>query len=159
MTLSRDALTQAAAIAGAAPHLPIRLGTPDGRTVTVGEHGQGAMCADGFRRLVAAWTDGCAPSVSAVEFEDARFEAGLLAEDGSRYFVTALSATRVAACLRARADWPEEAHATVREDVLLGVSVVQVWSFELGAEALDDVARDAQAACLVEELLGDVAGV
>ncbi|WP_062461664.1 hypothetical protein [Demequina soli] len=156
MTLSREALTDVAAIAAAAPHSRLRLETAHGATVIVGDHPDGAMCVDGFRRLMAAWVDGCEPDVAAVDFAGGRYEAGILASAGTRYLVTRLSAAETAACLRGRGGWPEEAHAVVREDLLLDVSVVEVLAPHLTDAALDAAARDAQAALLVEELCREV---
>ncbi|WP_062519732.1 hypothetical protein [Demequina silvatica] len=157
MTLTREALTDVAAIAAAAPHTKVRLGTSHGSAVVIGEHPDGAMCIDGFRRLMAAWVDGCEPQVDSVAFVGARYEGGMLTNDGIRYFVTRLSAQETATTLQQRSDWPEEAHAVVREDLLLDVSVVQVMSAELDEDGVEAAARDAQAACMVEELCREVA--
>lgn len=159
MPWSRQSLTELAAIAAALPHVPVALRTSHGATVVVGEHPRGAMCADGFRRLMAAWVDGCEPDVEAVEFVGARLEAGMVCGPGSRVFATSLDAHRVAQCLRARTDWPESAHATVREDLLLGLSVVHVQSTDLAERDLDFAARVAHGACLVEELCLEVAQI
>ncbi|WP_062530541.1 hypothetical protein [Demequina rhizosphaerae] len=156
MTLTREALTDVAAIAAAAPHTQVRLGTSHGAAVVIGEHPAGSMCIDGFRRLMAAWVDGCEPQVDSVDFVGGIYEAGMLTCGESRLFATRLSAQETAACLRERSDWPDEAHAVVREDLLLDVSVVQVTSDALDADALDAAARDAQAACVVEELCREV---
>lgn len=156
MPLTRDTLTDVAAIAASQPQLVLRLSTLHGGVVTVGEHPAGAMCADGFRRLMAAWVDGCEPHVDGVEFVGASFDLGLLETPGGRSFATRLSAEDVAACLRSREDWPAEVHAVVRQDLMLGVSVVHVTSDSVEGEALDEVARDAQAACAVEELCREV---
>ncbi|WP_156162368.1 hypothetical protein [Demequina iriomotensis] len=156
MTMTREALTDVAAIAGAAPLSQVRLATTHGHAVVVGEHPHGAMCVDGFRQLMAAWVEGCEPHVESVDFVGATYAGGMLTCGGMRYFATRLSAQETAACLRERGDWPEEAHAVVREDLLLDVSVVQVLSAELDEDALEAAARDAQAACLVEELCREV---
>ncbi|SEJ35129.1 hypothetical protein [Demequina mangrovi] len=156
MTLTREVLTDVAAIAAAAPRMQLRLGTAHGASVVVGEHPHGAMCVDGFRELLAAWVEGHEPRVETVDFVGASYVGGLLTCGGMRFFATRLSAQETAACLRERGDWPEEAHAVVREDLLLDVSVVQVLSSELDDDALDAAARDAQAACLVEELCREV---
>ncbi|WP_062288184.1 hypothetical protein [Demequina phytophila] len=157
MTLTREALTDVAAIAAAAPQAQVRLGTSHGSDVVIGEHPDGAMCIDGFRRLMAAWVDGCEPQVDSVAFEGARYEGGMLTLDGVRYFATRLSARETAETLQQRAAWPDAAHAVVREDLLLDVSVVQVMSPELDEDGVEAAARDAQAACLVEELCREVA--
>ena len=156
MAMSREALTEVAAIVAASPQVTLRLETLDGATVVVGDHGTGALCIDGFRRLMAAWVDGCEPHVARVDFPGARYHAGMLAVPGLRYFVTHLSAEHTARCLRERTRWPDEAHAIVREDLLLDISVVQVMSSELDEDALEDAAREAQAACVVEELCREV---
>ncbi len=44
MTLTREALTDVAAIAAAAPHTQVRLGTSHGAAVVIGEHPAGSMC-------------------------------------------------------------------------------------------------------------------
>ncbi|WP_062301903.1 hypothetical protein [Demequina subtropica] len=156
MTMTREALTDVAAIAGAAPLSQMRLATTHGNAVVIGEHPAGAMCVDGFRRLMAAWVEGYEPHVESVDFVGASYAGGMLSCGGMHYFATRLSAQETAACLRERGDWPEQAHAVVREDLLLDVSVVQVLSAELDEPALEEAARDAQAACLVEELCRDV---
>ena len=157
MTLSRDTLADVAAVAGAEPSAVMRLSTVSGETVVVGHRPDGAMCTDGFRRLLASWVDGYEPQVVDVEFVGADYQGGMLAVPGSRLFVTRLAAEDVVEVLRAREDWPQEAHATVRQDALLDVAVVQVLSTALDAVELEEAAREAQAACMVEELVREVA--
>lgn len=157
MTLSRETLAGLAAVAGAEPSAVMRLTTAGGETVVVGHRPDGAMCTDGFRRLLASWVDGCEPQVVGFEFVGARYEGGMLVVPGSRFFVTTLAAQDVVDVLRARADWPQDAHATVRQDALLDLAVVQVLSSVLDEASLEDAAREAQAACMVEELVREIA--
>jgi len=157
MTLTREALTDVAAIAAATPDAHVRLETPHGSAVVVADHPDGSMCVDGFRRLMAAWVDGMEPHVDSVEFVGGDYRGGVLATGGSRFFVTRLTAEQTADCLRAHGEFPDAAHATVRQDVLLDVTVVQVFSADLADDELEDATRLAQGACLVEELCRDVA--
>ena len=158
MTLSRDALCRVAALIGAAPDVSARLVTASGASLDIASHPHGTMCANGFRHLMAAWEDDSEPLVDEVVFTGAHFAGGVLATLEERYFTTTLSAQETAECLRCRSDWPERAHAVVREDSLLNLSVVIVCSSDMGAEALDEAAMLAHAGCLVEELCRDAAG-
>ncbi len=155
--ITRDELTRIAALAGAAPEHTLRLTTHTGASIVIGSHPEGSMCADGFRALMAGWDPDHVPHVSEVMFAGASLDHGVLSRPGERLFVTSLTAEETATCLRSREDWPEHAHAVVREDALLDLAVVRVFSDEMGEPELTALADDAAAACAVEALCLDVA--
>ncbi len=157
--ITRDELTRIAAIAGATPERLLRLTTASGTSIVVGQHPNGTMCADGFRAIMATWDEQYEPHVESVMFSGAALNHGILSAPRERLFATSLNADQTAACLRSREDWPQEAHAVVREDPLLDLSVIRIVSDELDEDQLDALVQDADAACAVEALLADVARV
>lgn len=155
MTVPVSTLVQVSALAAAVPQLSVSLDTDGGSTVVVGDVPEASMCPHAFRHVVANWpADGVhEPCVDAIRFEGADARGVVLSQGQSRWFVSDLAAQQTVAALRAIKPRSRGAVVQVRFDSVLAVSVVRLESDTLSADALDDLATEAYAACATEHLL------
>lgn len=155
MPTSVTTLAHVAALAAAVPHLTVSLETRGGSTVIVGDFPEASMCAHAFRQVVQQWPSqgDHEPCVDAVHFDGADERGPVLATGAVRWFVSELGAQPTVSALRgARPDGPR-VDTRVRFDAELGMSVVRMASADLDADALDEAATLAYAACLAEQLI------
>ncbi|WP_061960798.1 hypothetical protein [Demequina flava] len=159
MSISVSALAHVAALASAVPQLTVSLDTHGGTTVIVGDFAEASMCAHAFRHVVSQWPAQNAhdPCVEQIHFDGGHARGPLLAAGPVRWFVTDLSAQRAVSALRSVRPRAQGAAASVRFDSVLAVSVVRFESDVLDADALDELATSAYAACAVEHLVNEAA--
>ncbi|WP_084128995.1 hypothetical protein [Demequina sp. NBRC 110055] len=155
MTVPVSTLVHVSALAAAVPQITVSLDTDGGSTVVVGDVPHASMCPHSFRHVVATWPadGGHEPCVDAIRFDGADSRGAVLAQGQSRWFVSELAAQPTVAALRAIKPRSRGAVVQVRFDAVLAVSVVRLESDTLAAEALDDLATEAYAACATEHLL------
>ncbi|MFV0287465.1 MAG: hypothetical protein ACK5IM_13940 [Demequina sp.] len=155
MTIPVSTLVQVSALAAAVPQLTVSLDTDGGTTVIVGDFPEASMCTHAFRHVVANWPahGGHQPCVDEIHFDGAEGRGAVLAQGEARWFVSELAAQATVTALRTVGPRSRGAEAQVRFDSVLGVSVVRLASTTLTAEALDELATEAYAACVTEHLL------
>lgn len=155
MPISLTTLNHAAALAGAVPGLMVQIDTDSGSTVIVGEGPGASLCPHMFREVVSQWPDHAdeAPCITGVRFDGADERGPTLATGPMRWFATELASSQAVAALRSLRGSGRHLDVRVRFDNTVGMSVVRIGSDVHAPRVLDEIAVEAYAACLSEQLL------
>ena len=152
-------LVHVAALATSVPRVTFSLDTTGGSTVVIGDFPEASMCSHAFRQVVAHWPESGdhAPCVESIHVEGASERGPVLVDGSARWFVSELGAQATITAVSAAREGGPRVDTRVRFDTVLGVSVVCMASDAVDAEALDEAATLAYAACLAEHLISAAA--